>query len=645
MAAETAEVVRFRRKLEWKREYWWYAPFAGQLIAFLVFSTWEYNRFALTNDFAIYWQGVWLIAHGHLDPLITVSGVVPFLHNHFELIMWPVALLYWIWPHASLLLYVQDLVLVAAEWVAWQWLRSVIRDTPQLPATWVSGTAIVMWLGSPALYWTVAFDFHSECFTALTVVGALYALWRRNTRALALWVGITLLCGNVGGLALSGVGVSALLLRRWRIGVIVSVVALGWLALLQHLGINIGASFVTSSAPAVGHATNHAPALSGFAGLVVGVLSHPGVLAHQFLRRWRNWYAAVGPSGIVSAVSPWSFGTLLATLAPATLASYRMFSDPGFQNVALVPVAPVGTILLLSAIARRWTVPTTAWRIVLGAFALNAIGWGAAWLPQWPTQWVRVSQPAAHTLRTVESIIPRSAAVIAPQGLIGRFAGRPIAIEWRGTPDVQQAGGRPTYIVAAPYQGIHVSSITQQASMLEDLAYSRRATLVYEHHGVYLWRIYGAAPLPLPIKTTLPAWAFGSQTGKRVVGSPPKDWYVAGLGQNGNVLDQAYWYEPVGHYRVSVVLSSQGPSQVQVWDATTDRLITEFSVTQTRGSKVAWSRVLDYTTRGASRAFDGWGPWIDLALPSPIQNELEVRVNAPASSMVNVYSVGLTPVH
>lgn len=58
MVPEYSPVIRFRRKLHWKHEYWWYSPFVIQWVVLMVFSTIQYNRFALTHDFALYWQGL-----------------------------------------------------------------------------------------------------------------------------------------------------------------------------------------------------------------------------------------------------------------------------------------------------------------------------------------------------------------------------------------------------------------------------------------------------------------------------------------------------------------------------------------------------------------------------------------------------------
>ena len=78
-----------------------------QLLGFVVWSQLLWRRFALTVDFAEYENAWFLIAHGHLDPMNSV-GNGAFWQNHAEFIMWPLAGLYWVWPHQVTLLWIQD---------------------------------------------------------------------------------------------------------------------------------------------------------------------------------------------------------------------------------------------------------------------------------------------------------------------------------------------------------------------------------------------------------------------------------------------------------------------------------------------------------------------------------------------------------
>jgi len=69
-----------------------------------------YDRFAtMSYDLAIFDQATWLISRGH-SPFITVRGL-PLLADHFSLILYPLAPLYWLWPSAKMLLLAQTLAL------------------------------------------------------------------------------------------------------------------------------------------------------------------------------------------------------------------------------------------------------------------------------------------------------------------------------------------------------------------------------------------------------------------------------------------------------------------------------------------------------------------------------------------------------
>jgi len=147
-----------------------YAILALQLIGFLAWSTTLYNRFALTIDFAQYQQAWYLIAHGHLNPVSTV-GRGYFWQNHSELIIWPLALTYWLWPHGVTLLWLQDICVVGAEAVAFTWICEIARRQGTGKNTvLLVGTGLVLLAGNPWIWWSISFDFHTESLAILFAV-------------------------------------------------------------------------------------------------------------------------------------------------------------------------------------------------------------------------------------------------------------------------------------------------------------------------------------------------------------------------------------------------------------------------------------------------------------------------------------------
>lgn len=637
----TRKLIKFPVKLGWKLEYWWYVPIAVQFIALIAFSTYQYNRFALTHDFSLYWQAVWLIAHGHLDPYSSMD-LFPFLDNHFELIIWPLGALYWIWPHASLLLYLQDMCLVGAEYIAWRWSLALLNSTSQ-NHTWLRVTIIGLLTLNPWIPWTAATDFHSESIAALTIIGAAYAVYRRNTLAILIWSSFSLACGDVAAVVLAAVGISAMLTKRLATGSILTAISVAWLLLISALGANKGSILILIYGyllPTHYHGAQMSTTL-----LVRSLVTRPGLALRELWRHRVNLYANAAPSGLIGVLSYWSLPMYLSTVVIANLSNGYLFGVPGFQNVTYYALGVVGTSHVLS-----WIWPRLRWPILRRGLAMlllaNSILWAGIWMPQIPNHWVRVSRNSANALKHAYTSIPATAEVIAPQGLMGRFAGR----RWlynMGAHKVFRypAKTNPTYIVMSPYQSVHFSSIQTQATWLNALAQNPRAKLIYYHNGVYLWKVAPAKGLiALPTKRNiLPAWPFQPTGGLQVISGPPANWHVASKnGDVGNVLDRDYWREPIGRFTASITLASWSPTIIQVWDVTSGTLLAQRAIPATDGKRSTYRTPVVYSHQGRPNIFSGWAVW-QIQPARSLHNQLEIRLYSGHGGIVNVYRVGLQP--
>ena len=141
----------------------------------------------------------------------------------------------------------------------------------------------------------------------------------------------------------------------------------------------------------------------------------------------------------------------------------------------------------------------------------------------------------------------------------------------------------------------------------------------------------------------MPAWAIAGAAGQALLDGAASHWSVAGNGQAGYVVDQAYWRFGAGRYRASVWMQSSGPVHVELWNATTDRLLARASPDVVRGpAPVTLTARLRRTS--TQQPFSGFGPWSTRPDPPP-GDELEVRVWSPGGAVrVQVYSVSLTPI-
>ena len=131
-------------------------------VGFLVWSTILYSRFAQNDDFTVYHQAWYLIAHGDLYPYVTSWGHY-FARGDSEYGIWLIAPLYWIWPHDVVQLWVQDICIVWAEIMAFTWICELAgRLNRRLEAAWLPATGIILFVANPWILWAVSFDFHME---------------------------------------------------------------------------------------------------------------------------------------------------------------------------------------------------------------------------------------------------------------------------------------------------------------------------------------------------------------------------------------------------------------------------------------------------------------------------------------------------
>ena len=120
---------------------------------------------------------------GSLDPYNTLQRL-PFWQDHCEFLMWPLALLYWLWPHGVTLLWVQDACVVGAEAVAFTWMCELAgRQRQKRESQWLAGVGLVLLVANPWTWWTVTWDFHMEPLAVLLAALLAWDLANRRRRA------------------------------------------------------------------------------------------------------------------------------------------------------------------------------------------------------------------------------------------------------------------------------------------------------------------------------------------------------------------------------------------------------------------------------------------------------------------------------
>jgi hypothetical protein len=622
-----------------------YAVLGAQLVCFFAWSAILYHRFALTFDFAVYHQAWYLIAHGNLDPYSSISRL-PFWRNDAELALWPLAPLYWIWPHDVVLLWLQDAAVVAAEALAFTWLCELAGRWRQgWDAALLAVVGLVLLAANPWIWWSVSFDFHQEAL-ALPFAVLLARDLANGRRRAWVWVAPILAAGAPEATYVVGIGLGGMVAWRHarRAGALVVAAGIAYSLMIVFLHADAGAPLTRHYGYlATGAAGGYATAKLTTAGLVKGIADHPLRALAVLWAKHTDVLANLAPGGLLGIGFLPLLPLMLVILLTNTLSPGYRFAEPLFQDLPIYILLPVGTVAVLTWLARRHRRTAI---LIAGLLAVQALGWAAVWGPRTGVQWLRVSSPAAATLASVEARIPASAEVIASQGVVGRLSSRADVHELTG-PGTAPIDRGDVWFVVAPSAGIELQSTASSMALIQGLASSLHATLVAHAHGVWAFRWRpppGVRTVRVPDGAgPLAAWTAPGAAGRAVTAGPVTDWHVTSTGGEGYVVDGLAWQEPAGRYQASVTLSSAGPVNVEVWNDTGNALLARLSILSTSGVEAVTVPV-NATTAYQARIYSGWGPFRAIFVPPPPDQRLEIRVWSPRGGTVNIYSARLVPV-
>lgn len=642
------------------------------------------DHFAVTWDFAFYQQALYLISHGHMDPTNTlIRPYGPFWRNLGEFLFWPLAVVERIWPSPVTLKVLQALALTGGEVIAFLWGCDILaartfQGLSRRLALALAALALVLILTNPWIYWSASFDAHNEPFAGFFLIGVARELYY-GRRRVWFWVFGTLLCGATAGTYLAALGISMMLTSRERLRRAGTAFAAGafWVIFLSAVhGISGGGIEYYSNLLGPKPTPEETSSTSHFA---LAVAKHPGRVVDTVWGNRSAIWGIISPAGAIGVL--W-----LPVLVPSLLIvgesalSSPLFAVPGNQNIALAPLAVVGTIAILAALASRTSRRSAMFTAGISvALALNGVAWAATWLPHMSRQWLHVSDGAASVLSRVQSRIKPSDAVIADNGVLGDFSSReyvyPIAADPLGNPAAvlapNQKGmvldghlpgaaqisfplhSRRVWLILTPAQGIEVTPAAFDYSLVVAALHDPGMHLAVSGNGVWAFvtqpsRSAKQFKISGQVYGTLPAAFFAGAAGvvqnrKQLAGG-----YVSSTNSAGYVIDRDYWPAPVGNYEATTKLSVRGDAYVELWDDTTDRLLGRRTLTNTHGvTTVTLGATLTRKQLGSRTAglYSGLGAWGRRPIPTVDGDRLEIRVWQPGhGTAVKVYSVRVVPI-
>ncbi len=441
-----------------------------QLVALLVYTTHLYQRFDVSVDFAHNAQAWYLIGHGNLNPVDTVRLTpTPFWRDHFDLIVWPLSLLRWIAPGPVVLLWVQDLAIVAAELITLFWVAAICVERLKMRRSAVGIVALVALVANSWWYESASFDIHMPPLGLPFLVYAGYAFWKGRSRAAFVAGVCALVFGAVVAEVVLVVGVAAICSRHVRKtgGAIwaacLALTGLAWFGLIDALGAN-QASNLASNYGYLADPGQNATLLA----ILKGAVLHPSRVTHVLSRRWQAILFELVPTGFVGLVTPWGFFFFLGLLVPFALTASFAYSLPtggSFQNLPAMPFIFIGSVMVLTRMATWSPEPSSAIRVssarrgpliacaVAAVATALSLGQGATMISRIPHDWLLVSAPEASTLRQALAVIPQDAEVVASYGVMGRFAEREYIFALANVPQTFPVHARTVFFVITPSLG------------------------------------------------------------------------------------------------------------------------------------------------------------------------------------------------
>ncbi len=605
------------------------AIFVVQLALIIAWNAFEISRFSETIDFESFYHIWYLIGHGVLNP---GPG---WWKAQAVFIMWPLALVETVFPQPIALLVIQDVATVLAELVAYFWLIDVLNRRRSLPIRKFAIFGLALLVLNPWIYWSISWDYHTEAVGALFMVLASRAFYNRRWTAW-LWSALTILSGMVPATFLLGVAIGLLLERgRRRAGLLLGAAVLVWIFVMFKIGAGTGLI------PAASNAAH------GSSSPLAAAVSQIGVAMSRVPADLHDMVANLAPTGFIGALASPVIGVVTVVLGTSTLAEGYRSVVPSFQNLAIYLYMPVGTIVVLSYLMRRFGAKVVS--VVTALILLSSVTWAVVWLPNLSKHWVLVSDSVANALKAAEQRIPHGADLVVSQGVAGVFGARAdIDVLHDPLPSTFQVTGRDVWFLITPYSGTETQTVRMSATIVEYVANRLHAKLISEQDGVWLleWHRHGGqATLQLPATyRTISAALFQTQ-GTRNLSGGPAHWSVSVTGKSQLAVYSDYWLETIGKYKASAVVRSRGPFEVTLRNATTDATLSQRTVASTRGyQRIALPGAVTRRDPATStKPYTGASVFSIRPVPGYPGNELELTVTALGGSRVSVRSVSVKP--
>jgi uncharacterized membrane protein len=441
-------------------------------------------------DSALYDQGIWLMSR-FTAPFVTLMGR-NLMGDHTSFVLVLMVPVYWVFPSAGALFFVQALMIAAGAVPVYLYARK------QLGSDWMGAVMATVYLLHPAVSWTNMENFHPDAFLGVFVAFAIYGALERKWRLYAVFVVLSLLVKEDVSLVIVPLGVWVALKRDRRIGL---------LTIAGSIAFMLVAMFVVMRS-LIGVPTRNGWRIpfGGPSGFVSTLVRNPTQIADHFRSEGRPWYLwqMTSPLAGMFARRPGVAAISLLVLFTNVLSTYwYQFHIQYHYSLIAVPALVMGTTYALGSLP-----PGGRWgrRQSLSAVAVCAVLAAYAWAPfphtpkdpgHWPPD-----HPVAVAARDIIADVPAEAVVSAHYAITPHLAHRieiyqfpnPFRVVLYGT-DISQEGSRLED--RAERVELLVLKVDKSPEVGADFDVIRPAfTLVRANSSWELWRRDRSVPVP-----------------------------------------------------------------------------------------------------------------------------------------------------
>ncbi|MCE7982381.1 MAG: DUF2079 domain-containing protein [Caldilinea sp. CFX5] len=324
--------------LHWSRPQWLLV--LAVVTYAILFSDLTLTRYAAFEaralDMGNLHQTVWNTAQGDLFHMTNQPGVVNRLSLHVEPILLPIAVLYWLHDGPETLLILQAVVVALGA------LPLFALAKLKLHNEWIALCFAVAFLLNPSIQAANWLEFHPVTLAPTFLMAAFYFLMAGRTGWYACFAVLAASCKEEMGLLLFMIGLYAFLwLRRYRLGLVTMVLALGW---------SLTAVLVIQQLFADGNIHWSRYDYLGATPIqkVVALLTQPGTVLAQLQRADTLGYLweALQPVGLTALLAPAVLLLALPSLAINLLADF----PPMHEVYTLIYVAPIVPFVMLASV-------------------------------------------------------------------------------------------------------------------------------------------------------------------------------------------------------------------------------------------------------------------------------------------------------